>query len=159
MIDAELARLEKLLAPGGPEPAAPPSGPELCLTRSELRSICGTRDDAFNARLLDDTIAACSPADDPGSAAAEVIAALRDMAPVGSREAMLAAQVIVTCHAALDSHRRAQAAPGPLQVVHREQASRLSRTHAALSEALERLRSRDSGPRVRVIEHRYVKSA
>jgi hypothetical protein len=104
MVDVELARLEKLLGPGGPKPAAP----ELCLSRSELRSICGTMDDAFNARLLSDAIAACSPADDPSAAAPEVMSALKDIAPASAREAMLAAQIVVTHHAALDCHRRAR---------------------------------------------------
>jgi hypothetical protein len=125
-----------------------------------LRSICGTLDDAFNTRLVQEAVEACvSRSDpDPHRAAVAVIAALRDIAPATAREAMIAAQIVVTHHAALDCHRRAQAASGPLQAVQLEQASRLSRTHAMLSDALERLRVRDER-RVVVIEHRHLKSA
>jgi hypothetical protein len=137
---------------GRPKPVAETVA--IPLTRSEARAAGGTESDAFNAKLVQETVRACVSADDPdarGSAEA-VVAGLKDIAPVNAREAMIAAQLLATHAAAMDSLKLARGTFGPLRDYHLMHAARLGHAHAALSEAMDRMRQRER--RVVVMEYR-----
>jgi hypothetical protein len=135
-------------APAAPAPVTIP------VTRSEAAQAAGTQFDAFNAKLVQDTVQACvSPGDPDAIASAEaVIAGLKDIAPVNAREAMIAAQLLATHHAAMDSLKLARSLSGPLRDYHLMHASRLGHAHAALNEAMDRIRRRER--QVVVFEYR-----
>jgi hypothetical protein len=136
-------------------PAADAVRPETVeITRSEARAAAGTESDAFNGKLVQDAVRACVSPDDPDArrSAEAVVAGLRHIAPTDAREAMLAAQLLATHAAAMDSHRLARAALGPLRDYHLMHAARLGHAHAALSEAMDRIRQRER--RVVVMEYR-----
>jgi hypothetical protein len=123
------------------------------VTRSDIRAAAGTANDAFNRRLVEDTVAACArPGVDVADTAAEVLGALKDIAPANAREGMIAAQLIVTHAAAMDSLKLARSTGGVLRDYHLMHAARLGHAHAALSEALDRMRRTDR--RVIVLEYR-----
>jgi hypothetical protein len=124
------------------------------ILRSEVRA-AGTSSDAFNGKIVRETVSAVSEVDDPdlAEAVAETVAGLRDIAPANAREAMLAAQLIATHTATMDSLALARSAlSGPLRDAHLAHAARLAHAHAALSEALDRIRRGDR--RVVVVEYR-----
>jgi hypothetical protein len=159
MTEAEVIRLSTLLGQRTPQPvAAATNEVTVSVTASDARQAGGTDSDAFNAKIVREAIAASARQDIDG-AAEEALAALKDIAPLNAREAMIAAQLVATHAACMDSYRLARSASGPMRDIHLGQASRLSRTHAALSEALDRMRGRDSGKRVIVIEHRHMSSS
>ena len=81
---------------------------------------------------------------------AETLAGLKDIGPTNAREAMLAAQLLATHTAVMDSLGLARTTTGLLSEAHLGHAIRLSHAHAALSEALDRTRRGDR----RVVERR-----
>ena len=133
------------------------SGPRrrvIPIPRSEACAAAGTASDAFNAKIIRETVSACSTLDNPDlpEVVAETLAGLKDIAPANAREAMLAAQLLATHAATMDSLALARSAlSGPLRDAHLGHAARLSHAHAALSEALDRSRG---GRRVIVLEYR-----
>ena len=123
------------------------------IARSEANAAGGTGSDVFNAKIIRETISACSTTmDNPDlpEVVAETIAGLKDIAPTNAREAMLAAQLLATHTAVMDSLGLARTTTGLLSEAHLGHAIRLSHAHAALSEALDRTRRGDR----RVVERR-----
>jgi len=142
---AEIVELARSFMPA---PHAPPPQRRcrvIPVFRSEARAAGGTSSDAFNAKIIRETVSACTTVDDPNlpEVVAETVAGLRDIAPANAREAMLAAQLLATHTAVMDSFALARAASGPLSDAHLCHAARLAHAHAALSEALDRTRRRD----------------
>jgi hypothetical protein len=140
---ATLVELAEFLREASPAP--PPQGRRLVtVTRSEVRA-AGTESDAFNAKIVRETVAASTTVDDPDLAetVAETVAGLRDLAPANARESMLCAQLLATHTAMMDSLAMARASNGLMSEAHLGHAARLSHAHAALSEALDRTRRRD----------------
>jgi hypothetical protein len=139
-----------------PDPTPPPSRRRLIpIVRSEANAAGGTGSDVFNAKIIRETVSACSTTmDNPDlpEVVAETIAGLKDIAPTNAREAMLAAQLLATHTAAMDSLGLARTTTGLLSEAHLGHAIRLSHAHAALSEALDRTRRGDQ--RVVVLEYR-----
>jgi hypothetical protein len=148
--------LARALMGGAAAPAKPAPEVVVPVTRSEARAAGGTESDAFNAKLIQDTVRACVSPDDPdarGSAEA-VIAGLKGITPTDAREAMIAAQLLATHAAAMESHRLARTVVGPLRDYHLMHAARLGHAHATLNEAMDRIRQRER--RVVVMEYRRV---
>jgi hypothetical protein len=162
---APLAELARMLLEPSSSAALPQSRPEpravdILVTRADAMAAGGTADLGLNNKLVREAISACvGPDGDVQTAAAEALAALRDIGPNGVRESMLAVQLLATHCQTLESFRLAQCSTGPVRAWHLSSAARLSRSHALLSEALDRLRSRDSGERLIVIEHRHLSSS
>jgi hypothetical protein len=155
----KIVRLASLLGQRAPQPApAATNAVTVPVSASDARQAGGTDSDAFNAKIVCEAIAASARQDIAG-AAVEVLAALKDIAPLNAREAMIAVQLIATHAACMDSYRLAGGASGPHRDMLLGQAGKLSRTHAMLSEALDRMRGRDGGRRVIVIEHRHMSSS
>jgi hypothetical protein len=155
--EAEGAQIIELARALMQAPAAPPPGPRrrvIPIARSEAREAGGTASDAFNAKIVRETVSACATVDDPDlpEALAETVAGLKDIAPTNAREAMLAAQLLGTHAATMDSLALARSSSGPLRDAHLGHAARLAHAHAALSEALDRTRRGDR--RVVVLEYR-----
>ena len=139
-----------------PPPRSGPRRRVIPIARSEACAAAGTTSDAFNAKIIRETVSACSTVDNPDlpEVVAEAIAGLERHRPVlAPREAMLAAQLIATHAATMDSLAALarSALSGPLRDAHLGHAARLSHAHAALSEALDRSRG---GRRVIVLEYR-----
>jgi hypothetical protein len=148
----KIVRLASLLDQRTPEPAPPAiNAVTIPVTASDARQAGGTDSDAFNAKIVREAIAASACHDIEG-AAAEALAALRDNAPLNAREAMIAAQLVATHAACMDSYQLGRLANGPHRDMLLGQAGKLSRTHAILSETLDRARGRER--QVAVFEYR-----
>ena len=136
-------------------PAPPPQRRRrvVPILRSEAAA-AGTGSDLFNLKVIRETVSACTTMDDPDlpEVVAETIAGLKDIAPTNAREAMLAAQLLATHTAVMDSLGLARTTTGLLSEAHLGHAIRLAHAHAALSEALDRTRRGDR--RVVVLEYR-----
>ncbi len=133
--------------PRQPAQPAPPSKARRRLVpiyRSEANA-AGTASDLVNAKIVAGTAQALAgPDGSDAEAVADAVAMLREIAPRDGREAMIAAQLIATHTATMDSLALARSAgPGLLRDVHLGHAARLAHAHAALSEALDRIRRRD----------------
>jgi hypothetical protein len=121
------------------------------------RSISGSEDEDFSRNLIHQVVAAQSPdysASDQQLNA--VLAAMTAMQPADALEGMVGAQLIAIHHAAMECYRRA-AIDGQSFHGWREslnQASKLSRTFAALSEARDRRRGK-AHQRI-TVEHVHV---
>jgi hypothetical protein len=160
----EFGRIVELASPRGvgrpSATAADASQPQppvkIAITGPEAAQAGGTQSDSFNGWLVQGAGRACVSPDDPdvrGSAEA-VIAGLKDIAPTSAREAMIAAQLLATHAAAMDSYRLARTVAGPLRDYHLMHAARLAHAHAALNEAMDRIRHRER--RVVVMEYRHT---
>lgn len=121
------------------------------------RSITGSDDEDFSTNLVSQVVAAQSPdysASDEQLGA--TLAAMAAMQPQDALEGMVGAQLIAIHHAAMACYRRA-AIDGQSFHGWREslnQASKLSRTFAALSEALDRRRGK--GQQRITVEHVHI---
>jgi hypothetical protein len=106
-------------------------------------------------KAISETVLASVTPDDPELQAVgrEVVAGLVGIAPRTPVEAMLATQMIGMHNAVADSLRLARGSSEPLRGVHLDHANRLSRTFAALVEALER--ARNKGRQTVVVQHVY----
>jgi hypothetical protein len=140
---AEILQLARLMSDQA-RPAQPPQRRLVPIFRSQSKA-AGTSSDAFNLKIIRETISACTTTDDPDlpEVVAETVAGLRDIAPTNAREAMLAAQLLATHTAVMDSFALARSTSGPLSEAHLGHAARLANAHASLSEALDRTRRRD----------------
>jgi hypothetical protein len=128
MTEAEIVRLNTPFA--GKRDELPPT---VRLTEAELAEAGGS------ALLIEATVAACVkpnlPRDEAEALACEIVETLKDIRPTTKREAMIAAQMVVTHWAALENFRRAQTAQHPqMAAIFFGHASRLSKAHAQLSE-------------------------
>lgn len=127
-----------------------------------MRAIGGSSVEAFNALIARQTTAALyanpeSDEDRRGKAAA-ALAALASVAPRSELEGMLAAQMVACHNAAMECFRRAShpAAPESARAENLAHASRLSRSYAALVEALDRRRG-EGLPKTVTVEHRVIR--
>jgi hypothetical protein len=121
------------------------------------RSVTGSDDEDLSTKLVYQVLAAQSP--DYSASDEQVgatLAAMAAMQPQDALEGMVGAQLIAIHHAAMECYRRA-AIDGQSFHGWREslnQASKLSRTFAALSEALDRRRGK--GQQRITVEHVHV---
>jgi hypothetical protein len=157
----DIGELARLLQPAPPAPQPePPPEVVVPVTRSDAAAAGGTASEALNGRIVREAISACVGLNgDVQGATAETLAALKDIAPTNARESMLAAQLWATHTQAMESFRRAQTSTGAEREWHLGAAARLTKAHATVSEALDRVRSGDGGSRTIVIEHRSAISA
>jgi hypothetical protein len=102
-------------------PAPPPQRRRrvVPILRSEAAA-AGTTSDLFNLKVIRETVSACTTMDDPDlpEVVAETIAGLKDIAPTNAREAMLAAQLLATHTAVMDSLGLARTTTGLLSEAH-----------------------------------------
>jgi hypothetical protein len=121
------------------------------------RSISGSDDENFSTNLVLQVAAAQSPDySAPDEQVAATLAAMAALQPRDALEGMVGAQLIAIHHAAMECYRRA-AIDGQSFHGWREslnQASKLSRTFAALSEARDRRRGK--GHQRITVEHVHV---
>jgi hypothetical protein len=109
-----------------------------------LRTIGGSRADAFNRKIVNEVALACARLTDPKfeTVAREVAAALRDIGPRSALEAMRVARILAAHAAAMDAYALARMCkPGPFQETIFDRAFRASRTADALTEVFERARA------------------
>ena len=123
-----------------------------------LPVVSGAGPGEWNTVLLRDVLQVCSGGDlgdkDALEKARAGIAAMKGIGPEDVIADMVAAQLVSAHHAAMDCYKRAAVGELPLEVWREalNQANRLSRTSAALIEALNRHRGKGSQQRV-VVEH------
>ena len=136
--------------PPAPEPA----------DMAGLPTVSGAGAGAWNDSLVVQIVQACAGGLDPaekdilGKRLRAALAVMKGIEPGDGIEDMAVAQLVAAHHAAMTCYRRA-AVPDQLFAVWREslnQANRLSRTYAALVEALNRHRGKSGQQTVRV-EH------
>jgi hypothetical protein len=86
-----------------------------------------------------------------------VLATMKAIAPADEVEAMFAAQMVATHHAALEAYRRAMMPTQPAEgrAMNLSQANKLVRSFAVLSESLAKYRGKGGEQTVKV-EHRHV---
>ena len=124
----------------------------------KLPTVSGTGPGEWNSVLLRDVLQVCAGGDLGDKGALEKaragVAAMRGIGPDDVIADMVAAQLVSAHHAAMDCYKRAAGGELPLEVWREalNQANRLSRTSAALIEALNRHRGRTGQQTVRV-EH------
>ena len=146
--------------PAETDPSAEPSPP--AKREGGLPTVSGSGPGEWNDSLVAGIVQVCAGSDlrgdDMGAAAKRARAGLAAMSGIGPDDViadLLSAQLVSAHHAAMDCYKRA-AARGELPLeVWREalnQANRLSRTSAALIEALNRHRGKSGQQTVRV-EH------
>jgi hypothetical protein len=128
-----------------------------------MREIGGSSIEEFNMLIARQTSAALclSPADDEDrriKTAAAALGALASIAPRSELEGMLGAQLVACHNAAMECFRRAAhpAVPEPARAENLAHAARLSRSYAALVEALDRRRG-EGLPRTVTVEHRVIR--
>ncbi len=127
-----------------------------------MRDIGGSLSDAFNTLIARQTTAALwvnpESDEDRRTKAAAALAALMSIAPRSELEGMLAAQLIACHNAAMECFRRAAhpAQQEPARAENLAHAARLSRSYAALVEALDRRRG-EGGPKTVTVEHRVIR--
>ena len=137
------------------------SSPPATASEGALPTVSGTGPGEWNDALVAGVVQVCAGSDlrgdDMGAATKRVRAGIEAMAGIGSDDViadMVAAQLVSAHHTAMDCYKRAAGGDLPLEVWREalNQANRLSRTSAALIEALNRHRGKGSQQRV-VVEH------
>ena len=130
-------------------------------TASALPTVSGSGPGEWNDSLVAGIVQVCAGSDlrgdDMGAAAKRARAGLAAMNGIGPGDViadLLSAQLVSAHHAAMDCYKRAAGGELPLEVWREalNQANRLSRTSAALVEALNRHRGKSGQQTVRV-EH------
>ena len=127
-----------------------------------MQAIGGSSVEAFNALIARQTTAAlyANPESDEDrrAKATAAVAALASVAPRSELEGMLAAQMVACHNAAMECFRRAAhpAVPEPARAENLAHAARLSRSYAALVEALDRRRG-EGLPKTVTVEHRVIR--
>ncbi len=127
-----------------------------------MREIGGSSVEAFNMMIARQTTAALSA--NPGSeedrrtTATAAFAALVSVAPRSELEGMLGAQLVACHNAAMECFRRAAhpVTPEAARAENLAHAARLSRSYAALVEALDRRRGVGL-PKTVTVEHRVIR--
>lgn len=122
-----------------------PDTPDLALWKARLAATFGGCDVHAQAHLLEQA-ASVFWRGDPVADANAAVALVRELAPQGGTEAMLAVQMVAVHNAALEMLRRALLPDQPAQFVDStaNRATRLLRLFADQTAALERLRDRRS---------------
>ena len=116
--------------------------------RGNLRSISGSDNDDFSNMLVNQVANALwrghCDSDEQTRQVTAMPAVMIGMKPRDELEGMLIAQLIATHNAAMECHRRAMVSGQPFENRRENltQASKLSRTYAALTEALDRRRGK-----------------
>lgn len=127
-----------------------------------MRRIGGSSVDAFNMLIARQTTGAlyANPenCEDRRGKAAAALAGLASIAPRSELEGMLAAQLVACHNAAMECFRRAAhpATPETARAENLAHAARLSRSYAALVEALDRRRG-EGVPKTVTVEHRVIR--
>jgi hypothetical protein len=125
--------------------------------RGNLQSISGSDNDDFSNMLVDQVAHALwggpCDSDEQTRKVTAMLAVMIDMKPRDALEGMLIAQLIATHSAAMECYRRAMIADQSFEGRRESltQASKLSRTYAALTEALDRHRGK--GQQRITVEH------
>lgn len=128
--------------------------------QSGLRSISGSDNDDFFYILAHQVLAALwlenSDSDERTQQGKATLAAMKGMKPRDEHEGMLIGQLIAIHNAAMECHRRAMIGEQPFEARRENlnQANKLSRTYAALTEALDRHRGK--GQQHVKVEHVHV---
>ena len=128
--------------------------------KGQLKSIGGSQSDHWNNTLANQTVQALwvknSSAEERDKQLSATVAALMGIAPKDELEGMMAAQLVAAHNAAMECYRRAmigeQTCEGRRENL--AQANKLSRTYAALLEALNRHRGK--GQQKVTVEHVHV---
>lgn len=128
--------------------------------RGRLKNIGGSQSDHWNNRLANQAVQALwvknSSAEERDKQLSATVAALMGIAPKDELEGMMAAQLVAAHNAAMECYRRAmigeQSFEGRRENL--SQANKLSRTYAALVEALNRHRGK--GQQKVTVEHVHV---
>lgn len=135
-------------------------GPSKAQSEDTFDIFGGSRSDDWNIVLIDQAIQSLwtgnSPADKRESQMDATIAALGGIHPKDELEGMMAAQLIAAHNATMECYRRAMLPDQPFEG-RREalnQASKLSRTHAKLVDALDKHRGK--GQQKVTVEHVHV---
>ena len=143
----------------GPITLRPPSSDQL---RAVLRAISGSDDEHFSNLLVNQIASAlwqgaCDPEQRTRRASA-MLAPMIGMKPRDELEGMLIAQAIASHNAAMECYRRAMMNEQTFEGRHEnlKQAEKLSRTYAALVEALDRHRGK--GQQRITVEHVNVQA-
>jgi hypothetical protein len=147
---------------GDDRKAAPVVNIDLDALKGALKRIGGSQSDDWNNILLDQTIRTLwlkhSDEDSRGRQYRATVAALVGIGPKDEIEGMIAAQLIAAHHAAMECYRRAmlgeQTFEGRRESL--SQANKLSRTYAALLDALNRHRGK--GQQRVTVEHVHIHS-
>ena len=128
-----------------------------------MRQIGGSSIEEFNMLIARQTSAALclSLTDDEDrriKTAAAALGALASIAPRSELEGMLGAQMVACHNAAMECFRRAAhpATPEAARAENLAHAARLSRSYAALVEALDRRRG-EGAPKTVTVEHRVIR--
>jgi hypothetical protein len=124
-----------------------------------LKAIGGSMSDDWNNRLVNDVLSNVWLFEDDKDRDRKrnaAVAALVGMQPTSELEGMLAAQLLASHYAAMECYRRAMIGEQTFEGRHENlnQANKLSRTHAALLEALDHHRGK--GQQKVTVEHVHV---
>jgi hypothetical protein len=128
--------------------------------KGELKPVGGSASDDWNHRIALDTISALwvknSDPETRNKQYQGALAGLMGIAPKDELEGMLAAQLIASHHAAMECYRRAMIGEQTFEGRRESfsQANKLSRTHTALLDALNRHRGK--GQQKVTVEHVHV---
>lgn len=126
----------------------------------ELKSIGGSQSDRWNSVLANQAMQALwlknSSPEERGNQLSATVAALIGIAPKDELEGMMAAQLVAAHNAAMECYRRAMIGEQTFEGRRENlaQANKLSRTYAALLEALNRHRGK--GQQKVTVEHVHV---
>ncbi|MFO1103040.1 MAG: hypothetical protein U1E20_09070 [Methylocystis sp.] len=130
--------------------------------KGRLKAIGGSQSDHWNNTLANQAVQALwvknSNADERGNQLSATVAALMGIAPKDELEGMMAAQLVAAHNAAMECYRRAMIGEQTFEGRRENlaQANKLSRTYAALLEALNRHRGK--GQQKVTVEHVHVHS-
>jgi hypothetical protein len=128
--------------------------------KGRLKSIGGSKSDRWNNTLANQAVQSLwlknSSAEERDKQLSATVAALNGIAPKDELEGMMAAQLIAAHNAAMECYRRAMIGEQSFEGRRENlaQANKLSRTYAALVEALNRHRGK--GPQKVTVEHVHV---
>lgn len=133
---------------------------DIAANKGELKVLGGSVSDDFNLILLNQVYKTMwTGHSDAEARKVQTLAAAMAMAgisPKGELEGMMAAQLVASHNAAMECYRRAMISEQTFEGRHENlnQASKMSRTHAALVEALNRHRGK--GQQKMTVEHVHV---
>jgi hypothetical protein len=128
--------------------------------KGRLKNIGGSQSDHWNNTLANQAVQALwmknSSADERDKQLSATVAALMGIAPKDELEGMMAAQLVAAHNAAMECYRRAMIGEQSFEGRRENltQANKLSRTFAALTEALDRYRGK--GQQKVTVEHVHV---
>lgn len=128
--------------------------------RAEFKRIGGSNSDDWNHIIYNQTVCSSWVGNDSDKTKEAryrgTVLALRDISPQDILEGMIAGQLIASHNAAMECYRRAMIPDQPAEgrAMNLSQANKLSRTHVALLEALNRHRGK--GQQKVTVEHVHI---